>query len=391
MYYVLLATLFVFLPEAAQAQTTGSLQGLIAGIADFMGQVVIPVILGIAFLAVVWNVVRFFIIGADNEESQQNAKTLAFYSVAAFVFILAFWGIVSMVTSGIGLPSENVPCEDKQSDYYQSHNLAPCSSIRPQTRPETPATGIVTDPIETTVLPSLGGTTTNNTTSFDINGNPLPPTTGLGTPLTATQEAGLVALTATLAANKAIAATYVTTSMPNDFGANTTVLATLLFADVPTDPAIPATFNNIDRAVALYRLEKLGAISNSAVMSFIDQANQYAGPDVMQLTYSGIATLAITPITTPAAVTNNRNATKAALAAELTEKYTMIHTGPLIDVTATINSLYNTTIPVSTRVTTFKALLDDGTITDSTDELYNQFIDDSNAEQILVGIYTLIN
>ena len=391
MYYVFLATLLVFLPGAAHAQTTGSLQGLIAGIADFMGQVVIPVILGIAFLAVVWNTVRFFIIGADNEESQQNAKTLAFYSVAAFVFILAFWGIVSMVTSGIGLPSENVPCEDKQSDYYQSHNLAPCSSIRPVPRPETAAAGVVTPPIVTTVLPPLGGTTTNDSTSFDVNGNPLPPVSGLGTPLSSTQQAGLVALTATLAANKAIAATYVNSDMPHDFGANTTPLATILFADVPTGPATPAAFDNIDRAVALYRLEKLGVISNSAVMSFITQVNQYMGPDAMQLTYSGIATLAITPLTPPVAVTQNRNATKAALTTELTNKNAAMHSGTPINVAGTINSIYDTSIPVSTRVTTFKALLDDGTITDSTDELYNRFIDDINAEQILVGIYTTTN
>jgi Type IV secretion system pilin len=385
MYYVLLAMIFATLPLTTHAETTGSLQDLLSGISEFMSSAIIPAILGIAFLAVVWNSVRFFVIGADNEESQQNAKTLAFYSVAAFVFILAFWGIVSMVTSSIGLPSDGTPCEDMRSDYFSK--LAPCSSIRPHARPETPASGLVTTPITTTVLPPITGSATT-TTSFDINGNPLPPTSGVGSPLTTSQQAGLTALTATLAANKAVAATYTTTKMPNDFGANSPALAAALFADIATGSVIPSLFNNTDRAVALYRLEKIGVISRSAVDSFISQTNQYLGPDATPLTYSSVATLAIIPVTTPAQVANNRTATKAALTAELNDKNINIPVGTIIDVPATINSLYNTSIPVNTRVTTFKALLDDGTITDSTDELYNRFIDDINAEQVLTGIYT---
>ena len=130
MYYFALLFVFLALPITSQA-AGGSLQGLIAGVGLFLDQVVIPVILGIAFLSLVWNTVRFFIIGADNEESQQNAKNLAFYSIAAFVFILSFWGIIRIIENGVGLNDT----ECLQSDYYEVFRSAPCSSPRPHTRP----------------------------------------------------------------------------------------------------------------------------------------------------------------------------------------------------------------------------------------------------------------
>jgi len=136
--FSIFALLFSITPQAALAvdpdpTTTGSLQLLLAGIGGFMNSVLIPFILGIAFLIFVINVVRFFIIGSHEVEGQKNARYLALYSIAAFVFILSFWGIVNFFIGGIGF--NNDPClNDTTSDYVTS-DLAPCTSPRPNQQP----------------------------------------------------------------------------------------------------------------------------------------------------------------------------------------------------------------------------------------------------------------
>lgn len=126
MYYILLAVVIATLPNISNA-ATGSLQTFITGIGVFLDAVLIPVILGIAFLALVWNVLRFFIIGSSNEEGQQNAKNLALYSVLAFVLIISFYGIVNILVNGFGLPNSNAPCLDHQSDYLSPTSITGCT------------------------------------------------------------------------------------------------------------------------------------------------------------------------------------------------------------------------------------------------------------------------
>lgn len=133
MKYSLAGTLF-FLPLVSFAQSTGSVQGLIAGTIGFINEILIPFVLGIAFLFFVINAVRFFIVGGSSDEGKENAKSLAIYSIGTFVFILAFWGLINVIASGIGLVEQ--PCIDGtslQPDYIDS--IAPCSSIRPKARP----------------------------------------------------------------------------------------------------------------------------------------------------------------------------------------------------------------------------------------------------------------
>ena len=133
----LLALAIIAIPVATFAQEEGSLQGLIAGVLGFINEVIIPVTLGIAFLIFLINAVRFFIVGGNNTEGQEKARSLALYGIGAFVLILSLWGLVNILTDGIGLGGG--PCingDTVQSDYIDSN--PPCSSPRPQPRPTGP-------------------------------------------------------------------------------------------------------------------------------------------------------------------------------------------------------------------------------------------------------------
>lgn len=80
-----------------------NIQTFLTNVLTFLNDTIVPAILGIAFLVFLWNVVRFFIIGGSDEESQTKAKSLAQWGITAFVIIASLWGIVNMLVAGLGL------------------------------------------------------------------------------------------------------------------------------------------------------------------------------------------------------------------------------------------------------------------------------------------------
>lgn len=112
---------FLLLSPAVAAAQTDTIQGFLITLISFIDAVLIPFLLGLAFLFFVWNAVRFFIIGGANETGQENAKNLALYSILAFVFILSFWGLVNLVADGVGLTD----CTTPMSDYELRHFVGP--------------------------------------------------------------------------------------------------------------------------------------------------------------------------------------------------------------------------------------------------------------------------
>lgn len=80
-----------------------NIQTFLANILIFLNKTVVPFILAIAFFIFIWNAVRYFILEGENEESQTKAKSLALWSVSAFVVIVSLWGIVNMIVGGLNL------------------------------------------------------------------------------------------------------------------------------------------------------------------------------------------------------------------------------------------------------------------------------------------------
>lgn len=79
------------------------IEQFIVDFVEFANNVVLPFLIGLAFLFFVVNAFRFFIVGGANEAGRENARSLAMYSILAFVFILVFWGLVNMFAQSTGL------------------------------------------------------------------------------------------------------------------------------------------------------------------------------------------------------------------------------------------------------------------------------------------------
>jgi succinate dehydrogenase/fumarate reductase cytochrome b subunit len=108
----LASVLFFSLPLITSAAET--LQSFLPNFLKFLNDIVIPFLIGIAFLFFIINAIRFFVVGSSSEEGREKAKSLAIYGIAAVVFIIIFWGIVNMLTTSFGLDG----CTQPLSDYY---------------------------------------------------------------------------------------------------------------------------------------------------------------------------------------------------------------------------------------------------------------------------------
>jgi hypothetical protein len=106
---------FLALPVLASAQTlddAGALTGFLDSILTFINSVLIPFILGVAFLLFVWGMFQYFIAGGANEEAKEKGKSLLIYAILGFVIIIVFWGVVNLLSNATGLGNEtldNVP------------------------------------------------------------------------------------------------------------------------------------------------------------------------------------------------------------------------------------------------------------------------------------------
>ena len=103
--YLFAITLCIFTPALALAADP-SLQKLFENILILFNTAVIPFLFGVAFLLFTINVIRYFVAGAGNKDDREKAKSVATYSVAAFVFLGIFWGIVNMLAESTGLEGE---------------------------------------------------------------------------------------------------------------------------------------------------------------------------------------------------------------------------------------------------------------------------------------------
>lgn len=110
--YGLLAMVMVVLPAVSLAGSGGiaggdaeggELGGFIQNVMEFFTTVVLPFILAIGFLVFVWGIFKYFILGGANDEAKESGKSLIMYAIGGFVVILAFWGIVNIISNGLGL------------------------------------------------------------------------------------------------------------------------------------------------------------------------------------------------------------------------------------------------------------------------------------------------
>jgi hypothetical protein len=107
---------FLFAVSGAHAQTGGSgslnlapLQNLGGSLIVLLNTVLVPVVFAFAFIAFLWGVFQYFILGATQPEKRQEGTQFVMWSIIGLVVMISIWGIVNLVGNTLPLGSYNRP------------------------------------------------------------------------------------------------------------------------------------------------------------------------------------------------------------------------------------------------------------------------------------------
>lgn len=106
----------------AQEANKTSLQGFVVTFSRFLEAIVLPLLFSIAFLYFIFNTAKYFIFNGDEDGAREEGKRNAIYGVAAFVFLISIWAIVSIFLNGLSLTRNRSLC----ADYFELFS-GPCN------------------------------------------------------------------------------------------------------------------------------------------------------------------------------------------------------------------------------------------------------------------------
>lgn len=99
-------------PLLVSAQTginTSAITPYSEGIIKVVNEILVPVLMAIAFIVFLWGVYKYFILGAENESDKAEGRKFAMWGIIGFVVILSVWGLVAIVRNTFGLETSSAP------------------------------------------------------------------------------------------------------------------------------------------------------------------------------------------------------------------------------------------------------------------------------------------
>jgi hypothetical protein len=73
-------------------------EGLVAGV----NGVVVPLLVACAFVAMLWGVLNYFFLHADNAEKRAQGREFILWGVLGLALIFSVWGVVNLLLSTLG-------------------------------------------------------------------------------------------------------------------------------------------------------------------------------------------------------------------------------------------------------------------------------------------------
>lgn len=94
----IIAAIIVSVPVLVSAQAITDVNSLTQKLTN-LGNMFIQILIAFAVIWIIYNVVRFLIVGADNEEKRTAARQSILWGVVGLFVILSIWGLVRILTN----------------------------------------------------------------------------------------------------------------------------------------------------------------------------------------------------------------------------------------------------------------------------------------------------
>lgn len=108
----LFALPFLVLAQVPPGPQFGQIGTYIQNIIGFINGYLVPLVFAFAFLMFIWGIFQYFILGGADEGKRETGRQLMIWGVIAFVIMVSVWGVVNVLSSGLGFRSstlEGVP------------------------------------------------------------------------------------------------------------------------------------------------------------------------------------------------------------------------------------------------------------------------------------------
>ena len=106
--------LLILTPVLAFAQNEfGEVGSLLNDFIVFINNTLVPLVFGLALLFFLWGMTNWLILNGADEEARNKGKSLALWSIAAFVLMISIFAIANIVAGALGLDQDtdldNIP------------------------------------------------------------------------------------------------------------------------------------------------------------------------------------------------------------------------------------------------------------------------------------------
>jgi hypothetical protein len=98
--HLTLSAFALSMPSIVFAQQPRNFGEVVEWVADF-ASLLVPVIIGIAFLFIMWGLIKSWIIGGGTEEGVQTGKMVLLTGIIGLTVMVGMWGLVSLVRNAI--------------------------------------------------------------------------------------------------------------------------------------------------------------------------------------------------------------------------------------------------------------------------------------------------
>lgn len=88
--------------------TSGVLHDFGSDAATFITTKLVPFVFAVSLLLFIYGVYLYFFLGKSEDDNLKNGKSYMIWAVGAFVIMVSVWGIVNLLSEGLGLQKDQI-------------------------------------------------------------------------------------------------------------------------------------------------------------------------------------------------------------------------------------------------------------------------------------------